>query len=209
MAALFIVGMGPGSGQYLLPVAEQAILDADIIVGAPRHVEAYRGRGQEVIEIRGNMDETLEHLRKHLGGEKRGALLVSGDPMFFSLMRKVRELFDRDEYEIIPGISSFQVACCRADIMWENAAFLSVHGRSMESLKSLLHEKRPVIILTDNRHNPAEIARYCLNFEKGKRKVWVGKNLSYRDEVMYRTTLEELAQREERGLCVMIIEESS
>lgn len=56
-------------------------------------------------------------LRRELGGDGRGAILVWGDPMLYdSSLRIVEQLCARDSelrYDVIPGISSVQVLCAR------------------------------------------------------------------------------------------------
>ncbi len=220
MGKLFVVGVGPGSPEYLLPVARKTIDRAGVVAGAPRHL-ALAVEGQETFEITGSMNEALEEVRK-LMEERDVALLVSGDPVFYSLFTRIKTTFEPYDYRIIPGVSSAQLACCRTGVLWDRAVSISVHGRSLERLREVLEDRGhgdqngefeagssddeiPVVVLTDRRNTPSAVARYCLEFADPRRRVWVAKNLSYEDETVYQNTLEGLAESGEEGLCVMII----
>jgi precorrin-6y C5,15-methyltransferase (decarboxylating) CbiE subunit len=206
MEKVFIVGMGPGSDDYVVPAAHKAIGEADVLVGSERLIHKYRKTGKTCRELKNNYSGMVKQVKRW--SEKQSvAVLVSGDPCFYSLFGKLKEELPTEQFEVIPGITSIQLICARARVLWQDAVFLSVHGKPLEGLVSLVDSEKKAIVLTDNKNTPSTVARFCLDHGLTGRRVWVGKNLTYPDEAVYVTTFEELAKREEDGLCVLVIEE--
>ncbi len=113
MDRIAVVGVGPGPEDYLLPAAREAIAGADILAGGPRHLEPYRESPARPLPLEGSLDAFLTASKKRHTG--RVALLLSGDPCFYSLLGKMGARFAPEEYEVIPGVSSFQVLFARLE----------------------------------------------------------------------------------------------
>ena len=61
-------------------------------------------------------------------------ILVSGDPMLYSLYRMVVRTFPAAEVDIVPGISSVQAFAARLGESMEDARLVSGHGRNLSCL---------------------------------------------------------------------------
>ena len=76
-------------------------------------------------------DRIVSFLETH-GEYQDAAVLLSGDPGFFSGAEKLRKELsrrpDRFETEIIPGGSTPAYLAARLGISWEDAALASLHG---------------------------------------------------------------------------------
>lgn len=125
---LVIIGGGSGNPDYLLPAAEKAILTADCVITSGRFMKMLQNYNLENIEILGKIPEFLEQLPERLKSQKI-AVIVSGDPLFYSLCRTILECYPDMEIEIIPGIGSLQLLGAAFGITMEDAAILSLHGR--------------------------------------------------------------------------------
>lgn len=136
---ILIVGCGPGGAEYLLPAARKAALGADCLVGSARLFELFPDTTAKRIPVGADLNALLDTI-----GDRRQrmtvAVLVSGDPGFYSLSRRVLDRFGIDACTVIPGVSSVQVACSRLGLDWQQATILSAHARtpdvSFEALKS-------------------------------------------------------------------------
>ncbi len=53
-----MVGVGPGDASFLTPAAGEAVAAAQVLVGAPRHLEALAGSGQETFPLAGDLAGT-------------------------------------------------------------------------------------------------------------------------------------------------------
>lgn len=205
-----VVGVGPGHRDYLLPVALKAIREADLLIGACRILDEFRDEGKEVFPYHSNLSELLDFLEKNRT-ERQIAVLVSGDPGYHSLLNAVSSRFPEDAYEVIPGISSFQVAMARRGKSWQDDLLVSCHGQDFgEIIKDVLNALeagRRVILLTDHRWNPGAVSGELLAAGSEFRRVWLAESLTAPEESFTETTLEALnGNREEYRLCVMIIE---
>ncbi|MBU0663208.1 MAG: precorrin-6y C5,15-methyltransferase (decarboxylating) subunit CbiE [Proteobacteria bacterium] len=137
------------------------------------------------------------------------AILASGDPLFFGIGRTLLQSFGPDRITIYPALSSMQNAFSRFKIPWDDARFLSLHGRATNNLASsiLIHNK--VFLFTDHSFSPDLIAHSLLT-ECGKAidteyMVHVAENLGMDNERLHTGTLSEIAVRSFSPLNVMIL----
>ncbi len=211
-----IVGMGPGGRDYIIPAALQAIKEAQILIGAPRHLNSaakyFQDEDKKTFTYKANLDALISFIRANR--DSRIALLVSGDPGFHSLLGHVQKNFQAEEYSVIPGISSFQAAMARMGLPWQEDLTISCHGKPLREIRhrvlQALEEGRRVIFLTDSKNSPRIIAAELLNLDIGDHRVWLGESLTLADEEMTETTLQALAREDNAKksprLCVMIVQ---
>ncbi|MEW6352198.1 MAG: precorrin-6y C5,15-methyltransferase (decarboxylating) subunit CbiE [Thermodesulfobacteriota bacterium] len=121
-----IVGCGPGAPEYVTPAAFRAAMEADVLVGAERLLELFPESKAERIPLTSGLAEVLDRIAALLP-DKKVAVLVTGDPGLFSLSKLVIARFGREFCEVIPGISSVQVAFARLGLEWSDAVIISAH----------------------------------------------------------------------------------
>ncbi len=119
-----------------------------------------------------------------LGKSKKVVVLVSGDPGFFSYARLIIDKIGIENCEVIPGISSVQLTFAKIGKTWNDACFVSLHGRAgkLASVVKKIVENRKVAVLTDNPNNVKLIARKLLDVGLKSRKIYVCENLSLEKE---------------------------
>ncbi len=68
--------------------------------------------------VRGHASDLASQFKKEMAQNKTVALLVNGDPCLFSDLRWFKQHFKNEEFEVIPGMSSFNVgaALFKADL---------------------------------------------------------------------------------------------
>ncbi|MEK6201536.1 MAG: precorrin-6y C5,15-methyltransferase (decarboxylating) subunit CbiE [Desulfobulbaceae bacterium] len=136
-------------------------------------------------------------------------VVASGDPLFFGIGRTLLQALATDRIVIYPALSSMQIAFSRFRIPWDDAGFLSLHGRELKSLAStiLIHDK--LFLFTDQRNSPDRIAlallRECGQDINSLYHVHVAENLAMEDERLHTGTLSEIGQRSFGPLSVMIL----
>lgn len=91
MKHIRIIGGGPGDEAYILPMARQAVAESSLIIGDKRLLQTFGLEADEthIFEM-GRMMERLEWLKKQPDSLSAG-ILVSGDPLMYSLFRLVPE----------------------------------------------------------------------------------------------------------------------
>ncbi len=129
-------------GQPPGPEASQALAAAQLVIGAPRHLDAVPiPPGAERKEIK-HLDEALNTLDARSG---HVAVLASGDPGFFGIVRALRARGIKPR--VLPAISSVTLAFARLGLDWDDALVVSAHGRDPKHAlaAALAHPKAAIL----------------------------------------------------------------
>ena len=202
---VIVVGIGPGSPDYILPIASRSIEMAKVLVGSQRALNAFAPRGIKTKVIDKDIKGVLTFISEFLP-QSDVVVMVSGDPGFYSLLVALKANFKESQMTVIPGISSMQLAFSRISEVWQDAVLISMHGRlaSDEDLQYKPHKK--LGISTDYEHNPSHIAGVLLTHGwPSDSQVWLGEALSYEDENSKKITLGETTQIAGFTHCVMVV----
>lgn len=184
MKKITIIGGGPGDEGYILPAARKILGKSDKIAGDRRMLESFGLDAEtENVHPMDSIMETLEWM-KFQGENVSIAVLVSGDPLVYSMYRLIRRTFCEVDTEIVPGIGSIQFFAARLGETLEESRILSGHGRNLsrEIFLSNVRKYPKVFILCDSEHSPAWFARQLLKSGLKDVKMAVGSRMSYEDE---------------------------
>lgn len=117
------------------------------------------------------LDSALQQIRDSLH-DGDVTVLASGDPLF-GIGRKLLDVFPEVEIRITPALSSMQLAFSRFKIPWDDAHFVSLHGRELVNLAPRLLGCAKVFVLTDKKqsrdHSPATVGRVWERTQQGDR----------------------------------------
>lgn len=206
---VIIVGCGPGLKAYISPKALYNIKKADILVGSRRLLKLFPGIDAEKIILEKNYKVLINKIALW-NSTKQVVVLVSGDPCFFSYTRLIVKKMGREHCVIIPGISSMQLAFAAIGECWDDACFMSLHGRDMEYAELIQKVKshNKVGILTDHENTPAFIARRLLEGGIRERTMFVCENLSLPEERIRELNLASAAHIKTNGASVVIIKKT-
>lgn len=204
MAKVHVIGIGPGTIDYLLPVAKRAIEKADCLIGAGRFLSLFKHCDKKKMRLEGHFKEVILYIKKNKNKE-RIAVLVSGDPGLFSFLGQIRLALKREEYAVIPGISTLQLAFARIGESWYDAKIVSIHGRKRGDLVKEVKDSDKLFLFTDEKFPPQQIAGYLLNNGVKNRKAIVFEALGYPNERIVESDLSALSKKRGFGLCAMII----
>lgn len=197
---VYIVGIGPGSKEYILPHAIKVLENSDEIIGFGRAINSLDFIDSKKVKVN-KISEALEYLDANK--DKNIAVAASGDPLFYGITNYIKSNYD-GEINIVPGITSFQYLTSKLNKPWQNASLGSLHGREQSFIKGVL-ENNLSIWLTDSKNSPETLAKILL--ENGLNPyIYVGENLSYEDERIESGTAEEIKTKEFKGLSIMIVE---
>ncbi len=207
---IYIIGIGPGSSEYLTKKAIDTVEMSDYTVGSTRAIELFDDV-QNTIPF--NVKELLDTLEKGVKLAVDGnvvSILSTGDPGFSGVLNTVLRLsdengFSRQNIEVIPGISSLQLAAARCHIQWDNANVMTFHGReNIEDILPVINNGKTTIALPSRKVK--DMAQFLLdNGVESDRKVTVCERLSYPDEKIVTTTLDEIAISEFTYMCIIVI----
>ncbi len=121
---LYVVGIGPGSGEHITPRAKRAIEGSDVIVGYRTYLDLIPDLIEHKVIFSTGMTQEIDRCRKAvelaLSG-KRVSVISGGDPGIYAMAGLVFEILSAEEQkpasllsvEIIPGVSALNAAAAR------------------------------------------------------------------------------------------------
>ena len=199
-----IVGCGPGGADYVTPAARQAAHEAEVLMGSRRLLELFGEAGGEKIVLGADTAATLETIAAARSSGRKVTVLVSGDPGLFSLARQVVRQLGREACDILPGITSVQVAFARVGLDWSDARVLSAHGRTPSVAPDELLGLDKIAILAGSRAALRWSAETADRL-RTTHTIFLCENLTLEDERIRLMEPEELEQAEAASLAIVLI----
>ncbi|MCQ9207496.1 MAG: precorrin-6y C5,15-methyltransferase (decarboxylating) subunit CbiE [Omnitrophica bacterium] len=204
MNKVHIIGVGPGTMDYLLPIAKREIQNADCLIGAERLLGLFADLNKEKIRLEGHFTDVIPYIKENRD-KKKIIVLVSGDPGLYSFLGQLSKVLSKEEYVVIPGISAVQMAFSRIGENWQDAEVISLHGRKFDNLAKEVKNYAKIFIFTDSKSSPEKIAANLLEEGVENRRAIVFENLAYANERIIDSDLKNLSKMKGFGLCVVII----
>ncbi len=221
---VYAVGVGPGSPSYLTGRAEEVISGCDVIVGYRYTLDtiAHLTGGKTVYEVTmTTQEDTLQEVAAGLGSR---TLVVpfTGDANFSEseVTDRLGEIFGG--VEIIPGISSFQVAAAKAGVPLDKSRVITMHvtssieGKKQEMCRALVSGLSVILIprpwpkRPDLQFMPSEAAAYMRehNFDTRRMRASVFEALTTEQENRFDGTVYELEGKEFSDMCVVVFNQA-
>ncbi len=223
MGKVFAVGVGPGSPKYVTDIVKEIILNSDVVIGYKYTLKTIEDlKNKEVHEITmQNQEEAYQKVAKTLGN-KTCVVPFTGDVNFSEseVVDRLIEIFG--DVQIIPGISSIQVAASRAKVPLDKSKVITMHvSTSIEEkkleLQKVLIDGHSVILVPrpwpkdPSKHfMQSEIAIYLRNhgFDTSKMKVHVFEFLTSDKETHFIGTIKDLEGQQFSDLSVMVFDQT-
>jgi precorrin-6Y C5,15-methyltransferase (decarboxylating) len=178
-----------GTGRSGISVGAHALLDnAELVVGGGRHLLDFDVEPERALALRGDLSEALDRIEKTEGSV---AVLASGDPGFFGIVRVLAERFGPEKLLVLPAPSAVSEAFAQAGIPWDDAFVVSAHGRDPRRAVNVCRAHPKVAVLTSPAFGPAELARAL---EGLGRSFVVAERLGEPNERMYEGDAAQIAR---------------
>ncbi len=133
--------------------------------------------------------DLLPQLERALAAGQRVVLLASGDPLWFGIGRLLLQHFPAECLRFHPAPTSLQLAFARLGRPWQDAAWISLHGRDPEPLAARLQQRPTALaVLTDPARGGAAEVRGILRASglEAAYQVWLGERLGHPAERLQR-----------------------
>ena len=225
MGKVYAVGVGPGSPKYVTEVVKDIVQNCDIVIGYKYTLKTIENliEGKEIYEI--TMNDQEESYQKILPvlGDRKLVIPFTGDVNFSEseVVDRLIEVFG--EIEIIPGISSIQVAAAKAQVPLDKSKVITMHvttsieDKKLELQKALIDGFSVVLVprpwpkQPDKHFMPSEIAVYLRehNFDTAKMKVHVYEAITTENETSFVGTVKDLEGKEFSDLSVMVFNQAN
>lgn len=194
--AVTVIGIGDDGCTGLSSRAINAVSRAQVLAGGERHLAFFPEFDGHKIVLKKGIGQAIDELAE-LSAENNVCILASGDPMFFGIGSLVVRKMGPEHVEILPQPSAMQWALAKVGLKWDDAALLSVHGRSREGFLTRLRSQAKAVCFTDSDHSPPVLAATMLEHGEQGWRAWVCENLGGAEERVRRFTVEELAACED------------
>jgi precorrin-6Y C5,15-methyltransferase (decarboxylating) len=197
---IYLVGAGITGWEGFGSKAREVITQADLLIGHQRHLDIFPDFKGEKRELP-SLPEVLEFLRNT---EQRVVILASGDPNFFGIARFLLRNLPKERIEILPNVTSVQYAFAQIKEPWDDAIFVSVHGRGLKGTIDRIVAAEKAAVLTDEKNTPAVIAAELVARGAEGYVVWLCESLGLADEKFTRTDVKGLLELPAAPLNIVI-----
>jgi precorrin-6Y C5,15-methyltransferase (decarboxylating) len=183
-----LVGAGIAGWEGFGAKALEAINNAQVLIGHQRHLDIFADFAGEKRPL-GDLSIMLDFLKK---SDQRVVVLGSGDPNFFGVARFLLRNLPKERIEIFPNVTSVQYAFARIKEPWDDAIFVSVHGRGMKAAVDRIVASEKAAVLTDDINTPAAIARELISRGAEGYDVWLCEEMGLANEKFTKTDVKGL-----------------
>lgn len=205
---IFIIGIGDDGVEGLTSQARGLVEQADLLLGAEATLrlvpQSASSAKQRRITLGSNLDEAVQSVATLKAGE-RAVVLASGDPLFYGVARYLCDRLGKDRFEVLPHVSSMQLAFARVKESWEDAYLTNLATHSLDSVIEKIRVADTVGMFTSDAFSPAAVARALMDQHIDYFHAYVCENLGSPDERVTQGSLTDIARDEFAPLNVMIL----
>ena len=224
MGKVFAVGVGPGSKNYVTETVRKIVEKADVVVGYKYTLEVIsdliKDKKTHVITM-ADQEQTYQNVKKELGDDNL-VVPFTGDVNFSEseVVDRLVEIFG--DVELVPGISSIQVAASKARVPLDKSKVITMHvttpieEKKLDLQKAIIDEQNIILIprpwpKDPQKHfMPSEVAFYLKKngFDTSKIPVHVFESLTSGKEQTFSGFVSELEGKEFSDLSVIVISQT-
>lgn len=168
---LHIVGIGEDGEDGLTPATRAVVATAEVIIGGDRHHKLAGNLDATRMAWPSPFDAMIETINAQKG--KRVVILVTGDPLWYSVGARIGRAIDPSEIIYHPQLSAFQLASARMGWSLADVETLTVHGRPVEQMIAFIQPDARLLVLTTGAETPAQIAQFLTDRGFGQSKLTV------------------------------------
>ncbi len=201
---IHVLGVGSDGLRGLTGRARELLQQAQIVLGSETTLSRLPEIEAERVHIGGDLSETAQFLESNLG-KKRMVVVASGDPLFYGVARWLCDRLGKDRFEVLPHVSSMQLAFARIKESWEEAYLTNLASHSLEEVLDRIRTAETVGLFTSEEEDPPTIARQLLARGLDYFKAYVCENLGAPDERVTQGELTDIQDMEFAPLNVMVL----
>ena len=225
MGKVYAVGVGPGSPDYITENVKKIILESDVVIGYKYTLNIISNflQKKEVYEITMEDQEGMYQKISQELGDRVLVVPFTGDVNFSEseVVDRLIEIFG--DVDIIPGISSIQVAASKSKVPLDKSRTITMHvttsieSKKIELQKALVDGYNVILIPRpwpkdpEKHFMPSEIAKYLKRngFDTSKMKVQVFEALTTENETCFDGMVNQLEGKEFSDLSVMVFNQAT
>ena len=186
-----IVGVGPDGLAGLTLRSRELLTSAELVFGSDQVLRLLPELTAERVRIGTDLPSIVERIKTNAGG-KRMAIVSIGDPLFYGTARYLCDKVGPDLFEVVPHISSMQLAFARLKETWEEAYLTDLSTKSLDDVLDKIRGAETVGLFTSEAYTPGRIAQELLARGIDYFRATVCENLGGKDERITQSELNDL-----------------
>ena len=198
-----IVGIGD-DGLEGITVAARALIDeADLIIGTEKSLALVNRGNVEKLAVGTDLSVIPRQISEHVS--RRIVVLATGDPLFYGVARYLIDQCGKDRFEVVPHVSSMQLAFARVKESWEEAYLTDLANQNLDHVVERIRTTEKAGLFTTESVSPASVAKALLDRRIDYFSVYICENLGSPNERVTHAELAEVANQQFSTLNVMIL----
>jgi precorrin-6Y C5,15-methyltransferase (decarboxylating) len=197
-----IVGVGDDGSPGLSQQAIEVIQRASTLFGSSTLLERFPNFQGEKRTLGSDLDRLATELENAPIGS---VVLASGDPLFYGTARFLCERLGKDTFEVIPHVSSMQLAFARVKESWDEAYLANVANQPLERILERIRITEKAGVFTSEQVPPSRIAELLIAKGVYYFTAYVCENLGAPDERVTKLELRDLVQQKFAPLNVLVL----
>ncbi|MBN2022069.1 MAG: precorrin-6y C5,15-methyltransferase (decarboxylating) subunit CbiE [Pirellulales bacterium] len=200
---IHIVGIGESGVHGLSDAARQLVLQAELMVGDAHTLGLVPELSAQRLVIGTDLEEAVEKLSA--ATQSRIVILAEGDPLFYGVARYLCSQLGKARFEVVPHVSTMQLAFARVKESWEEAFLTNLAGHGVEDVLETIRGAQKVGLFTSDQSPPGAVARTLLDAGLDYFTAYVCENLGSPDERVTQGELADVVDQPFAPLNVMIL----
>ncbi len=202
-ARIHIVGIGDDGIDGLTGQARQLIQQAEVLIGAKSALDQIPDSQAEKIAVGGDLTKLKSTIAQLT--DRPTVMLASGDPLFYGIARFLTEAFGKDRFEVVPHVSSMQLAFARVKESWDDAYLSNLATQSLDRVVDSVRTADRVGLFTTEAITPAVVAEALLDRRIDYFTAYICENLGTPHETVTQGDLESIRDQTFSPMNVMVL----
>lgn len=198
-----IIGIGDDGLDGLTAAARQLVEQADLLIGSEPALSAAKDRPGEQLEVGSNLETVVSKIEEN--PDRRIVVLATGDPLFYGTARFLCDRLGKDRFEVVPHVSSMQLAFARVKESWDEAYLTNLATQGLDRVVERIRTAERVGVFTTEETPPSALAKALIERRIDYFTAYVCENLGSPDERVTQGELSEIAEQQFGPLNVMIL----
>ena len=200
---IYIIGIGDDGADGMTSRALEIVSSADVLIGPSSLTSSFEAEGVQCWDAGTAFDELTNKLEEL--NHEQVVILAPGDPLFYGTARYLCDRLGKERFEVLPHVSSMQLAFARVKESWDEAYLTSLATQSLGHVINKVRSAERVGVFTSLENTPAVFAAALLDAKIDYFTAYVCENLGSPDERVTSGDLSDFVEVEFGELNVMIL----
>ena len=200
---IHIIGIGDDGADGITSRAKSLIDEAQLLIGPPFILKLFDGQSSECWDAGDDIEALANRLNS--AEHQKVVILTPGDPLFYGTARYLCDRLGKDRFEVLPHVSTMQLAFARVKETWNEAYLTNLATHSLTHVINKIRNAERVGVFTASHATPADLANALLDAGIDYFTAYVCENLGAPDERVTSGELSEFTEVKFGELNVMIL----